>query len=129
MGGIRKNVQVNIVRLQLLQARPQRRGDVTDAPVDLGREEDLLAGHAGLLQRRADLRLGLVDLRGVLVVVAQAESQLCGVDACLVDLGLVAGLVPGCPGAVAQLGLCQRATSLKEVYWLGGLPWGCCCHR
>jgi hypothetical protein len=90
-----------MVNTKLLQAHVQRSRDVSDVRQDLGHDVELLAGDAGLLNGGSQLGLSLVDFGAVEVVVAEADGGFGAVDACLVELGLVAGLVPGGAGAVA----------------------------
>lgn len=123
----RDGIQVDIVQLQLLQARLQRVGDVGDVGDDLGRDEELLSGHAGLLQRRPQLRLRLVDFGAVLVVVAQLERGQGGVDASLVEFRFIAGFVPGGTGAIADLSIVNAVALLR--YGSVDLPSVSSCHR
>jgi hypothetical protein len=90
-----------MVNTELLQAHVQRSRDVSDVRQDFGHDVELLAGNARLLDGGPQLSLGLVDFGAVEVVVAEADGGFGAVDACLVELGLVAGLVPGGAGAVA----------------------------
>ena len=90
-----------MVNTELLQACVQRGRDVSDVWQDLGDDVELLAGDARLLDGGSQLSLGLVDFGAVQVVVAQADGCFRAVDACLIELGLVARLVPGSAGAVA----------------------------
>jgi len=96
-----QNLQINILNTELLQARVQRRRDVSDIRQDFRHDVEFLARDAGLLDGRSQLRFGLVDFGAVEVVVAEADGSVGAVDAGLVELGLVAGLVPGGAGAVA----------------------------
>lgn len=90
-----------MVNTKLLQARVQRSRDVSDIRQDLGHNVELLAGDAGLLDGGSQLGLSLVDFGAIEMVVAEADGGFGAVDTCLVELGLVAGLVPGGAGAVA----------------------------
>lgn len=90
-----------MVDTKLLQARVQRSRDVSDVRQDLGHDVKFLAGDAGLLDGGSQLGLSLVDFGAIEMVVAEADGGFGAVDACLVELGLVAGLVPGGAGAVA----------------------------
>lgn len=90
-----------MVDTELLQACVQRGRDVSDVRQDLGDDVELLAGDARLLDGGSQLGLSLVDFGAVEMVVAEADGDFGAVDACLVELGLVAGLVPGGTGAVA----------------------------
>lgn len=90
-----------MVDTKLLQARVQRSRDVSDVRQDLGHDVKLLAGDAGLLDGGPQLGLSLVDFGAIEMVVAEADGGFGAVDAGLVELGLVAGLVPGGAGAVA----------------------------
>ena len=90
-----------MINTELLQACVQRGRDVSDVRQDFGHDVELLAGDARLLDGGSQLGLSLVDFGAVEVVVAEADGRFGTVDACLVELGLVAGLVPGCAGTVA----------------------------
>ena len=90
-----------MVDTELLQACVQRGRDVSDVRQDLGDDVELLAGDARLLDGGSQLGLSLVDFRAVEVVVAEPDGCFGAVNACLVELRLVAGLVPGGAGAVA----------------------------
>lgn len=90
-----------MVDTELLQARVKSGRDVSDVRQDLGDDVELLAGDARLLDGGSQLGLSLVDFGTVEVVVAEADGCFGAVDACLVELGLVSGLVPGGAGAVA----------------------------
>lgn len=90
-----------MVNAELLQARVQSGWDISDVGQDFGDDVELLAGNAGLLDGCAQLRLSLVHFGAVEVVVAETDGGFGTVDARLVELGFVAGFVPGCAGAVA----------------------------
>lgn len=97
------SVQVHVVETELFQARPDRSRNVFDVRDHLCRHEQFAPLHLALLDRRPELGLGFVNFSSVLVVVSEAQRKFDRVDAGLVDLGLVAGLVPGGPRAVAEL--------------------------
>lgn len=90
-----------MVDTELLQACVQRGRDVSDVWQNLSHDVELLAGDARLLDGGSQLGLSLVDFGAVEVMVAEADGHFGAVNACLVELGLVAGLVPGGAGAVA----------------------------
>lgn len=90
-----------MINTELLQACIQRSRNISDVRQDLGHDVELLAGDARLLDGGSQLSLSLVDFGAVDVVVAEADGHFGAVDTCLVELGLVAGLVPGCAGTVA----------------------------
>jgi hypothetical protein len=90
-----------MINTKLLQARVQRRRDISNVGQDFGHDVELLASHAGLLDGCAQLGLGLVHFGAIEVMIAEIDGGFGAVDARLVELGLVAGLVPGCAGAVA----------------------------
>jgi hypothetical protein len=90
-----------MINTQLLQACVQRRRDISNIRQDFRHDVQFLASHAGLLDSRSQLGLGLVHFGAVEVVIFETDGGFSAVDARLVELGLVAGLVPGCAGAVA----------------------------
>lgn len=90
-----------MVNTELLQARVQRSRDISNVRQHLGHNVKFLAGDARLLDGGSQLGLSLVDFGAVEMVVAEADGGFGAVNACLVELGLVAGLVPGGTGAVA----------------------------
>lgn len=90
-----------MIDTELLQARVQRGRDVSDVRQDFGHDVELLAGYAGLLDGGSQLGLSLVDFGAIEMVVAEADGGFGAVNTCLVELGLVAGLVPGGACAVA----------------------------
>jgi hypothetical protein len=94
-------VQINMIDTKLLQARVQRSRDISNIRQNFRHDVEFLAGDAGLLDSRSQLSLGLVHFGAVEVVVVETDGGFGAVDAGLVELGLVAGLVPGCAGAVA----------------------------
>lgn len=97
------NSQVYIVQLQLLQAQLDGGLDVSEVAVDLGRDKQLLAGHAALLDGQAQLGLRLVHLGAIEVGVTELDGHLGRLDQAAVDLRFIARLVPRCARAVAEL--------------------------
>jgi hypothetical protein len=93
-------VQVNILDAQLLQTRLQRRRDVFDIRQHFRHNVQLVARDAGLLDGGTQLGFGFVDFGAVEVVVAEVDGGFGAVDTGLVELGFVAGFVPGGAGAV-----------------------------
>ena len=81
-------VEIDIIRLQLLQTGPQRVGDVSDVAEDFGDDEQLVSDNAGFLDGGSQLGFGLIHFGPVEVVVAQLDGSLGRVDAVLVELGL-----------------------------------------
>ena len=97
------DIQIYMIDLQLLQTQFESAGDVGDVGQHLGRDEELVTADVGLFDGHAEFGLGLVDFGAVEVVVAQVDGRDGAVDAVLVELGLVAGLVPGGAGSVGKL--------------------------
>ena len=64
-------LQVNIVRLQLLQTRLQGIRNIANVANDFGRKEDLVSRHSRVLDGRAEFRLRFVDFGAILMVVAE----------------------------------------------------------
>lgn len=92
-----------MVHLQLLQTQLQGGGNVGNIRQHLGRDEELVTAHAGLFDGHAEFGLGFVDFGAVEVVVAHVDGGDGAVDAVLVELGFVAGLVPHGAGAIGEL--------------------------
>lgn len=92
-----------MVYTQLLQARVQRSGDISNVRQNFCDDVELFASNAGLLDGSAQLGLGLVHFGAIKVIVAKTDGHFCAVNALLVELTLISSLVPGCTCAVAQL--------------------------
>lgn len=91
-------VQVEVVGAELLQRRVKVGLDVLGAVrvvPQLGRDEDVLAGNAGVLDARSDLILVAVNEGSIDMLVASLEGLCDG----LLDLSRL-----GLPGAEAELG-------------------------
>jgi len=97
------DVQIDIVQLQLFQARRQCIWNIRDVGNDFRGHEEFLSCHAALLEGSSELSLCLVDFCAILVVIVETERCFCGVNTCLVELGFVTRLVPGSAGAIANL--------------------------
>lgn len=111
----RPYVQVDIVQLEFLQAGLQSTGDVRDITNHFRGHEELATRYARFFDGRPELGLCLVHLGAVEMVVLKLDGQLGAVNACLVDLRLVPGLVPRRPEAVAKL---PAASALLRQWWI-----------
>jgi hypothetical protein len=94
-----KNLQINVIHPQLLQAGVQRGGDISNIRQHFGHDVEFVARDAGFFDSYAELGLCFVDFGAVEVVVAEADGGFGAVNADLVEDGLVALLVPGGAGA------------------------------
>lgn len=109
-------LQINMVHAQLLQAGFKRGGDISNVGQDFGDNVELLASDAGLLDSGTQLTLGLVHFGAIEVVVAETDGHFGAVNALLVQLALIAGLVPGCACAVAQLFERLEQAKVSEIF-------------
>lgn len=95
--------QIHMINPQLLQTRLQRPRNISNLRQHLSNHIKLLPRHPTLLDSGTQLRFGFVDFRAVKVVIPESYGGFGAVDAGLVELGFVAGFVPGGACAVGEL--------------------------
>lgn len=79
-------LQIHVIKLQLLQARPQGIGDVGDVGDDFRGHEQLFSRGSRFFDCSTEFGLSLVDFSAILMVVSQLDGGLGGINALLVEL-------------------------------------------
>jgi hypothetical protein len=98
----RKDVQINVIHLELLQTGIQCSRNIGYILIHLGRDEQLLSRKARFCDSLAKFFLSAVDFSTIEVIISQLHGTLGRVDQVAIQSGI--GLFEPCgAGAVAEL--------------------------
>lgn len=111
-----RNIQVDIIQLELLQTGLQCGRNIGHVLVHLGGDEQLVSGQVALRNGLAELFLGSVDFGSVEVIISQVHGTLDRVDQVAIQIG-VGVLEPCCAGPISDL-----------VGWWKGNRSACSCN-